>query len=114
AAVVACVSLNTAQAGEVYFEKSKDLPLVYINVVFRGGATQDPANKSGNTDIMAKLLLRGTKSKTKQQINLALDQMGANLGVETRAEFVAFRGNCLAENLPAFLKLIEEVIAQPS
>lgn len=108
------LSVSATQAGEIYFEKSEDLPLVYVNVVFRGGATQDPDNKSGNTDIMAKLLLRGTKKRTKQQINLALDQLGANLGVETRAEFVAFRGNVLSENLPAFLNLIEEIVAMPS
>jgi zinc protease len=101
-------------AAEVYFERSDLLPLVYVTVAFRGGSSQDPSGKSGVSDIAAKLLLRGTKQKTKQQINLALDQMGANLAVETRAEFSALRGNVLAENLPAFLKLLEEVIAQPS
>jgi zinc protease len=113
-AALTLLTCGLAQAGEVYFERSRDLPLVYVNVVFRGGATQDADNKSGSTDMMAKLLLRGTKTKTKQQINLTLDQLGANLGVETRAEFVALRGNVLSENVGPFLALIEEIIAQPS
>ena len=64
--ILATILFSPAHATEVYFEKSRDLPLVYVNVVFRGGGTQDPEGKSGSTDIMTRLLLRGTKNKTKQ------------------------------------------------
>ena len=84
------------QAAELSFESDHSLPLVYLTVAFKGGATQDPDGKNGSTDLMAKLMLRGTKSKTKSQIDLALDNLGANLAVETRAEFVAFRASVLS------------------
>lgn len=105
---------QTTYAAELHFEQDRSLPLVYINIAFKGGATQDPDGKNGATDLMARLMLRGTKGKTKQQIDLALDQLGANLGVETRAEFIAFRASVLSENLKPFLALMEEIISTPS
>ncbi len=112
--ILASLLTQTTQAAELVFEKDRSLPLLYVTVAFRAGSTQDPDGKNGLTDIMAKLMLRGTKSKTKQQIDLVLDQLGASLGVETRAEFVAIRGSVLSENVPAFLDLLNEIITTPS
>lgn len=106
-------SINT-NASEFFFEKDQSLPLVNINIALKGGSTQDPEGKNGVTDLMSRLILRGTKSKTKQQIDLTLDQLGGQLGTETRGEFMVIRGSVLSENLPAFLKLIEEILITPS
>jgi len=103
-----------AFAAEFSFEKDRDLPLVYVTAVFKGGSTQDSEGKNGVTDIMAKLMLRGTKTKTKQQMDLALDQLGANLGVETHGEFITFRGSVLSENIKGFMQLMSEIISSPS
>lgn len=103
-----------SQASEFFFEQDRSLPLVHINVALKGGSTQDPDGKNGATDLMSKLILRGTKSKTKQQIDLSLDQLGANLDTETRGEYIVIRGSVLSENLPGFLSLMEEVITSPS
>lgn len=103
-----------AKAAEFFFEKDPSLPLVYVTAAFRGGSAHDPDSKNGATQMMGHLMLRGTKSKTKQQIDLALDQMGASIGFETRAEFCAFRGSVLSENLPAFLSLLQEILTSPS
>jgi zinc protease len=107
-------SLSSASAAELFFEKDPSLPLVYLTAAFHGGATRDPEQKSGATDLMGKLMLRGTKNKTKAQLDQALDQMGGALEFETRAEFIAFRGVVLSENLPAYLSLLSEVITSPS
>jgi zinc protease len=108
------LAASVSQAADFYFEKDAALPLVYVTGAFRGGATQDPDGKSGVTDIMGKLMLRGTKNKSKQQIDLALDDMGGSLEFETRSEFIAFRGMVLSENLPAYLSLLDEVLTSPS
>jgi zinc protease len=108
------ISAWSAKAAEFYFEKDPSLPLVYVTAAFHGGSTQDPDLRSGTTDLMGKLMLRGTKEKTKSQIDLALDQMGGAIEFETRAEFIAFRGMVLSENLPAYLSLLSEIITAPS
>src|SRR5581483_4258277 len=65
-------------------------------------------------NFMGEMLLRGTKSKTKEQIDLALDQMGARLEVEARAEALILRGSVLASQLDPFLKLVSEIVTEPS
>jgi zinc protease len=109
-----CLIATQVQATEFSFESDRSLPLVFVNVAMKGGATQDPEGKNGVTDLMTKLLLRGTKNKTKQQVDQTLDQLGASLETETRAEFVVLRGSVLSENIAPFLALLEEIISTPS
>ena len=103
-----------SHALEFYFEKDSSLPLVYVTAAFRGGSTQDPDGKSGLSNLMGEMMLRGTKNKTKQQLDVALDQLGGALEFETRSEFVAFRGAVLSENLKPYLSLLAEVLTAPS
>jgi zinc protease len=63
---------------------------------------------------MGEMLLRGTRSKSKEQLDLALDQIGAKLAVETRAETMIFRGAVLSSQLNKFLALLTEIVTQPS
>src|SRR5688500_1513374 len=100
------------QAAEVSFEKDPKLPIVYLNAAFKAGAVTDPASQSGMTNFMGEMLIRGTKSRTKEQLDLALDQMGARLEVETRAEALIFRGAVLSSQLEPFLKLVTEVLTE--
>jgi zinc protease len=106
--------VSRSEAAQFFFEKDASLPLVYVTVAFKGGATQDPEGKTGVSSLMGKMMLRGTKNKTKQQIDLALDSMGGSLDFETRAEFIAFRGMVLSDQLPNFLSLLSEILTTPS
>ncbi len=101
-------------AAEFVFEKDSSLPLVRVNVVFRGGASTDPDLKNGTTDLMGKMMLRGTKSKTKNQIDLLLDQLGGSINVDNRSEYLSFTGNVLSENIGPFMELFTEILASPS
>jgi zinc protease len=105
---------HAAQAAEVSFETDKSLPVVYLNVAIKSGAVSDPTSQSGITNFMGEMLLRGTKLRNKEQLDLAVDQMGAQLEVETRSEAMIIRGAVLSSQLDNFLALVNEVITQPS
>ena len=100
-------------ASDIAFESEQGLPIVNINVAIKAGAVTDPLNKMGLTHFTGEMLLRGTKSKTKEQIDLALDQMGARLEVEVRSEALIIRGAVLSKELEPFLALVSEVMTQP-
>ena len=105
---------QSAQAVEIAFEQDKNLPLVYLNVAIKAGATTDPDKQAGVTNFMGEMLLRGTKQRTKDLIDLELDQMGAKLEIETRLEALIIRGAVLSSQLDRFMKLVAEIVAQPS
>ena len=103
----------SASAAEVAFEKDSSLPMVYLNVAIKAGAANDPQGQSGMTNFMGEMLLRGTQLRTKEQIDLELDQMGAQLEVETRPESMIIRGAVLATQLDPFLRLLKEIVTLP-
>ncbi len=114
AALITAPAAAAAPEPEVAFEPDFRLPLVHVNIALKAGAVTDPAGQSGITNFMGKMLLRGTRSRTKEQINMALDQMGAHIGIETRAEALVIRGSVLAAQLDPFLRLVTEIVTRPA
>jgi predicted Zn-dependent peptidase len=62
----------------------KDVPLVTLRLLVKGGMESDSAEKAGLADVTNDLLLRGTKSRTAEQIALDVDFLGAS--IETGSE----------------------------
>ena len=112
--LLSCLAPFSASAIEVAFEKDSSLPLVYLNVAVKGGAIDDSTGQSGISNFMGEMLLRGTQSRTKEQIDLELDQMGARLEVEVRAEGLILRGAVQASLLDPFLRLMKEIVTEPA
>src|SRR5690606_384602 len=54
------------------------------------------------------------QKKDKKKIDQEIDRLGAQIGVETRAETLIVRSAVLSKNLDPFLKLLSEMITQPS
>jgi hypothetical protein len=61
------------------FAEKHDTPLVTFFLAFPGGAYFDPPGKNGRADTFTSLLLRGTKNRTRDQIETALDELKTHL-----------------------------------
>lgn len=107
------VNASSAFAMDVEFEKDRSVPIVNVNVLVKTGSIEDPTDLQGLTFFTAQAMLRGTLSRTKEQIDLALDQIGAKLAVEVRAEMLIFRGAVLSAHLTPYLELLEEILTAP-
>ncbi len=105
---------SSSYAVDTRFENDSSLPIVYLNVAVKGGAANDPAGKSGISNFVGEMMMRGTKTRTKAQIDEALDQLGASLNVETRAEALIFRGHVLSAKLAEYLEIVQDVITNPN
>ncbi len=104
---------STALAYSVTFENDQNLPIVYINIVSKGGSVGDPIGQGGLTHFIGEMLMRGSRSKTKETIDHLLDQMGARLDVEIRADALIFRGAVLTSQLEPYLNLVLEILTEP-
>jgi len=56
------------------------LPLVAMGAVFRGGLLAETAQTNGITRLMAKSLLKGTKTRTAEQIANQIESVGGSIG----------------------------------
>ncbi len=105
---------KSSSALEIVFEETHGLPLVHLNIAIKTGAVSDPNGKSGLSLFTGQTLLRGTKKKNKEQIDLIFDQIGASVGFETHAEMMILRSSVLSDQFDTFLDLLYEILTSPS
>lgn len=88
-------------------------PSVVIHGYLPAGALLEPQEKAGLASLTASALMRGTRERTFNEIFRSVESIGASLEIGAGTHFASFRGKCLAEDLPALLKLVGEVLRWP-
>jgi zinc protease len=94
--------------------EQKELPLVRMNLVFRSGTSDDPADLGGLADLAAAMHLEGTATMDKFEFENELEKLGTDLGVSTDEDQTVFTMQCLAKHLDASLDLLAAAIMQPA
>jgi zinc protease len=89
-------------------------PSVVIQGYISTGGLFDPDEKLGLADFTAAALMRGTHTRSFQQIYDALESAGASLGISGGTHTSGFSGQALAEDLDLLLSLLSESLRQPS
>jgi zinc protease len=88
-----------------------------LSVVVTGyllaGALRDPDARLGLSHFTSLSLMRGTDSRSFQQIYSGLENIGASLSFGASIHTVSFSGRALVEDLPFLLKLLSEVLTSP-
>jgi predicted Zn-dependent peptidase len=95
-------------------EPSRDVPLVWYEVVVLGGAAGEPAGKEGLLRCAAELARRGAGTRTRAELDRALDDMGSSVHVTTTRDRFGLSGVCLARNLEATIELVGDVLGAPT
>jgi zinc protease len=88
-------------------------PSVVISGYFGAGALFDPDEKLGLAEYTTYALMRGTRSRTFDQIYQELESAGASLGFSAGVHTSGFNGRSLAEDLPLLLSLLSESLISP-
>ena len=88
-------------------------PSVVIAGYFEAGALFDPDEKLGLAEYTTIALMRGTKTRTFDEIYHALESVGASLGFNTGVHKSGFNGRSLSEDLHLVLDLLSESLMTP-
>ena len=78
------------------------------------GSCLDIPEKRGTASFVSASLLSGTRSLDGSRISEYLESTGAELSFGCGPDTCQFRGNCLSEDLPRLLRLLKEILAEPS
>ncbi len=97
----------------VYGIENSEVPLIQFEIVVDGGQLLEDINKVGVAELMAQTMTQGTQKKTPQELEEAIQQLGASITVGARTEDIRIRATALARNYDATLALVEEMLFEP-
>ncbi|MGF1923162.1 MAG: M16 family metallopeptidase [Bacteroidia bacterium] len=93
--------------------QNTEVPLVQVDLVIDGGMMLENINKVGVANLMARMMTQGTQNKTPEQLEEAIEQLGASISFSAGVEDVRVRVTTLARNYPATLALLQEILLEP-
>ena len=115
AATAGAAERRAGPAGSVLLvESNRTVPLVHVVVASRSGAAADPRHREGLTNLAAEWARHGAGGKAREDVDAALDALGATLDVTTLPDSTRFEGEVLARNLDAYLALVADVLVRPN
>ncbi|MBI1337551.1 MAG: hypothetical protein GC164_11380 [Phycisphaera sp.] len=90
------------------------VPAVAVHVYQVGGLLSDTPGQEGVANAVAQMLMRGTTSRTAQQIADTLDSLGADLSTPCGNNTSYARATCLAEDFDTVVNLLADVWVHPA
>ena len=99
---------------EVLVVEKPELPKVAVTIATRAGSVSDPAGKGGVANMTARLMRRGTKSRTALQIDEGLGDLGTGVGVGAGRESSSVSFQVLKRNLDPAMAIVSDVVLNPS
>ena len=91
----------------------KEIPMVTVRLLVRGGAEADPPDRAGLGDLTGELLQRGAAGLTAAAFADKLDSLGAALGVNTNAQATTIQLDFLAKDAGPALELLAAAVGKP-
>jgi zinc protease len=89
------------------------VPIVAMNVAFRGGAAQDPADRSGLANLMAGLLDEGAGQLDSRAFQARLEDLSITLNFDAGADALYGNLRTLTTNLDEAFELFRLAVTEP-
>jgi zinc protease len=97
----------------VYGIENREVPLVHFSIYMEGGQLLETHEQAGITNILAEMMNRGTQSKTPEELENAIKQLGSSIQFNSGQEEISITGVSLARNYQATMELLEEMLLEP-
>lgn len=93
--------------------ENSEVPLVQFELELKGGLLLEQINKVGVSNLLANLLTKGTKTKTAEELEEYIDNLGARINAYATNESIVISGNCLSKNYNETMNLVTEILLEP-
>ncbi len=98
---------------DVLVIEDRETPLVQFEIRLRGGHLLEDAAKPGVANLLAQTMTEGTATKTPDELEQAIDLLGASINVSSGSQSFVIRGSTLERNFDATMELVEEILLEP-
>ncbi|MGE0458794.1 MAG: M16 family metallopeptidase, partial [Bauldia sp.] len=99
---------------EVLVVQNDELPVISLDIVFRGGAAAAPVDLTGISGATADLLTRGTTTRTAAELNTAIESRGGAVGSYSSTDFMGVGMFALAEDRDHAFELLADMALNPA
>jgi zinc protease len=119
----ALIETNTDQAIQKFtlpnglkllIKEDHRLPFVEFRAVFQGGVLAEDKANSGITQILARLVVKGTKTRNAEQIASEIESVGGSLDSYGGNNSFGVNAEVLSSDLATGLELVADVILNPT
>jgi len=102
-----------AEGLHLLVKENHRLPFVEFRVVFKGGVLAETVENNGITQLMGKLLLKGTKTRTAEQIAEEIESLGGSLDSFGGNNSFGVSAEVMRQDFAAGLGLVADVLLNP-
>ena len=93
--------------------QNEEVPLVQFQLIVKGGMLLEDTQKIGVSNLMADLMNYGTAKKTPEELENAIESLGANIDAYATDDAVIFSGTCLSKHFDTVMNLMTEMLLEP-
>ena len=94
-------------------EKIESVRSVAMVLLVPSGASTDPADALGSSNVLSDWLMRGAGSRNNRALTDYLDSLGVQRSTGAETMFMRFSASMLSRNLPAVLEVYADVVQRP-
>jgi zinc protease len=106
--------VKTPGGAEAWLVQENAVPLIAVEVAFRGGAAQDPEGKAGLVGLMTTLLDEGAGDMSANEFQERLEEKAIELSFSSNRDGVTASLKTLPENLDEAFRLLGLALGKPS
>lgn len=99
---------------QVVLRKDDRLPIVYGCLSFKGGSPFEDASSAGITSLLSECLLKGTASRSADDIAEALENLGGAIDASSGNNSMNITFNVLSEDIERGIELLADVALRPT
>ncbi len=98
---------------KAWLVQESSIPFVALEVMFKGGATSDPADKRGASNLMTALIEEGAGNMDAQEFAKRQEALAASFGFDVFDETMTVSARFLSENKEEAIELLRTALTDP-
>ncbi|HXI13508.1 MAG TPA: pitrilysin family protein [Thermoanaerobaculia bacterium] len=108
------VEMKLSNGATLVVEERPGAPSVVAAVYFRGGRIGESSLNAGTTDLMMRVMRRGTRTRNAEQVNREIEYLGTQITTTNLPDYFGLELGILSRNLTAGLDVLSDVLLNPA
>ncbi len=98
---------------KIFGIRYEEVPLINYSLIIKGGHLLDKPDKAGTAYLLASMMTEGTANKTPEELEEAIDLLGARISARATEEGISISVLTLERNYQKTLDLVKEILFEP-